>query len=112
MGTSGQLQKLSLPWYSQAGQYYSDVASGDPGRLAQAVAPQINVANQAYTQAQNQISQLLPKGGARDYAMTQAAIGHAGDTSRIMTGGINEAVRQLAGIGGGGISLNLQGLGV
>ncbi len=107
---SKQLQTQVMPALGQAQSYYSSVAGGDPASLARATMPQVNASREAYSQAQKQIDMTAPKGGQRDQATTSLAQGQAGDLSRILTGGVQDAYTHLANIGQFGTTGALQGL--
>lgn len=53
----------------------------------------------------------MGKGGLRDSTLGNLQIAQAGDVSRIFTGGINDAVQRLAGLGTGQEQVSLSGLG-
>jgi hypothetical protein len=100
-----------MPSLTQAQKYYSDITSGDPGVMARATMPQINASREAYGRAADQIAMTAPKGGQRDQALTSLAQGQAGDVSKILTGGIQDAYNHLESIGQFGTSGALQGYG-
>lgn len=110
LGLSKSSLDQSAPWLKQAGDYYSSVAGGDPTKLSTAVGPQIQQSRTAYDQATAQVQRTVGKGGLRDATLGNIATAQAGDVSRIYTGGINDALQRLAGLGTQGQQLGLSSL--
>jgi hypothetical protein len=105
MGLSDTLSAEAAPQRKLVGDFYESIVKGDPVNLARVRGPQLNLARDAYGQAQAQIERMLPKGGARDQAQTDLAIKQAGNLTSILSGGVDEAVQaltQLAQFGTGG----------
>jgi len=84
----------------------SAIASGKPGELQRAVAPQINSAtSQFFSARRNALN--MPPGGARDQALRDLRMGEAMTKSGIYSSGVGTALQQLQGM-----SLNLTSSGV
>lgn len=109
-GISKDLQTSLIPDAKTASNYYSAVASGDQAKLSQYVGPQVNAAKDAYSTARTQIENSAPKGGQRDQALTDLSTRQAGDVSRIMTGGTQDALAHLESLGQLGVNGALSGL--
>lgn len=108
---ANQSRQQTEPYLRQAGNYYSAVAGGDPANLSAYVAPQVNATRSVYDQARRQVERIAPKGGQRDQALTDLQSNQAGDVSRIMGGGVGDALQRLASLGSGGAQISLSGLG-
>lgn len=109
-GISNNVNSTTFPALKAATDYNSAIVGGDPAKLAAVVAPQLNQSRSVYTTAQDQIRRMLPAGGSRNQAFTDLEAQHAGDVSRILTGGTRDAVNNLASLGTGGAQISLSGL--
>lgn len=112
MGTSNKLQTDLVPNLNTASNYYKSIVGGDPAALSKTVGPQINMSNQAYDTARRQIAMNAPKGGARDSALSTLDTRKAGDVTRILQGGVADALSHLENLGQTGLSGSLNSMGV
>lgn len=112
MSTSANLQKGLVPNLDTASNYYNSIVGGNASALSKTVAPQINMANTAYDTARRQIEMNAPKGGARDASLTGLDTRKAGDVTRILQGGVSDALSHLENLGQTGLSGSLNSLGV
>lgn len=108
---SNTANNQAAPWITQAGNFWSNVGSGDPLKVNAAVGPQVALSRAAYDQAGQQVSRTVGKGGLRDATLGNLQTAQAGDVSRIFTGGISDAIQRLAGLGTGEQQASLSGLG-
>lgn len=94
------LFNLGLPGLEKASSYYGKLASGDPNALARANAPAIqSITGQSDQQLKN-IMQNAPRGGARDLAISDAALSKGAQISNLTTGSYTNAFPSLASLGG------------
>lgn len=105
---SQQLYNTSFPGFQQAENFYSTIATGDPGKIAAATAPAVQQIDAATTSAKQNILNNSPNGGEKNLALEQTDVARGakvGDvTSQGYLGSFN-ALAQLAGQGvGEGIS--------
>lgn len=101
---SQQLFDLGAPALTQATNYYENLASGDPGSITRAIAPQAQQINQAETGAIASIQANDPAGGEKNLAIEQAQLGRAGGIASTATGAVQSANQSLGQLGGQGIS--------
>jgi hypothetical protein len=93
-----------MPALTQATNYYENLASGDPGSIMRAIAPQAQQINQATTGAISNIQANDPAGGEKNLAIEQAQLGRAGGIASTATGAVQSANQSLGQLSGQGIS--------
>jgi hypothetical protein len=106
---SGQVANQSMPWTTLAGNYYQDILKGGDS-LTKAVSPQINSATSQYGVARSKAKE-QPLGGSRDRALREINLGEASSKSNIYSGGVSDAISNLASMGQTGTSTALGGYG-
>lgn len=104
---SSQLFDTTYPWLQKSGQYFSGIASGDPGAIQKEIAPAAEKISTATTAAERNIDALYPRGGARDLAKQEAEIGKAGQIGQLATTSYTGAQKALAAMGGSGLGISI-----
>ena len=94
------LFNLALPGLERSTSYYGKLASGDPNALARANAPAIQSITGQSNDALKNIMQNAPRGGARDLAISDAALSKGAQISNLTTGSYTNAFPSLASLGG------------
>lgn len=99
---SNQLFNLSEPGLVQAENFYQTLASGDPGSIMRATAPEAQQTAQATSGARANIMANDPAGGEKNLALEQTDINRGAQIASTASGaslGANNALGQLAGQG-------------
>lgn len=110
-GQSGQgLMNTGGGYVGKSGDYWSNILSGNPSAIAQAMAPTINSANAAYKSATNTVDKFAPMGGGRSSTLANAPYAHAGAISNIIAQAQPLAAQNLASLGTTEQSLGIQQL--
>lgn len=97
---SESLFRMGTPALSQAGRYYSTLASGDRGAMTQALAPEIEQTNAAYGGTRRNLSRFL-RGPDRDYQLGELERQRAGAQASLFRDGRTNAVARLLDFGQG-----------
>jgi hypothetical protein len=84
----------------QAVNYYSNLLSGDPNKVAAAAQPITSQINKQTSQAEKQISQFGNRGGGTNQAVQNLGSQARGQVSSALSGARNQAATGLATIGG------------
>lgn len=106
---SRQMAEQSAPWRTIAGKYYTDILKGGDS-LTKAVSPQINATTVQYQNLLKRAKE-MPLGGSRDRALRSIRMGEAGTKAGIYSGGVQDAIMKLAGMGSEGLNAALGGYG-
>ena len=94
------LFNLALPGLEKSEAYYGKLASGDPQALARANAPAIQQITAGADAAKKNITEDMPRGGARDLALAESDITKGAQISQLTTGSYTGSFGSLAGLGG------------
>ena len=104
---STNLYNQSQAGYNQASSllnpgisFYSGLASGDPTKISQTAAPLINNIAKSTASAQGAISDSLPAGAARNFALASVKRDQAGQTAGALNQSFLSAFPALSGISG------------
>jgi hypothetical protein len=100
---SSQLFANAFPGQVQAEQFYSALASGDPGKIAQVIAPATQQISQATAGAKQNILQNAPAGGARDLAIAQTSVNQGAQIGQLASQGYTGSFNALASLGQAGV---------
>jgi hypothetical protein len=95
----------SLPGFEQAQQHYSQLASGDPFSIAQAIAPVAQQADAQAASAKQNILQNGPAGGEKNLALEQVDVNRGATVGNAASSGYNQAFSALGQMGSQGIGL-------
>jgi hypothetical protein len=106
-GQSNQLYNLTEPGIASAEQYYSQLASGNPQAIQTATAPATQAIAANYNQAATNMSQNMPRGGAKDLAVQEAQISKAGAIGGTEAQAYTGAFPALASLGTAGVGLSV-----
>jgi hypothetical protein len=101
---SSQLFQTALPGYESASAFYSALASGDPYKIQQAIAPVSQQADTAAAGAKANILANGPAGGERNLALEQVDVNRGAQVGQAATQGYLGSFNALAQLGGQGIS--------
>jgi hypothetical protein len=102
-GNSQQLFNLAEPGLQTAENYYSTLASGDPGAIMRAIAPTAQAANQAAQGASSNIMANAPAGGEKNLALEQVDVNRGAQIASTASGATTGAPNALATLAGQGI---------
>ena len=98
------LFNMALPGLEKAESYYGKLSSGDPNALATANAPAIQSITGQSNESLKNIMQSMPRGGARDLAISDADLSKGAQISNLTTGSYTNSFGSLAGLGGQNVS--------
>jgi len=104
---SQQLYNLTYPGIQSAESFYQQLSTGNPQAIQTATAPATEQIAKNYQQASQNISQTMPRGGARDLALQQAQISEAGQIGSTEANAYLGSFPALANLAQGGIGLSL-----
>jgi hypothetical protein len=104
---SQKLFDLTEPGMKTAEDFYSALASGNPGSIQRASAPATQQIAQAYNSQIQNISQNMPRGGARDLAIQEAEISKSGAIGNTEAQAYLGSFPALASLAGQGIGLSV-----
>jgi hypothetical protein len=99
-----QLYQAAEPGFQTAENYYSALASGDPGAIMRAISPAAQQINQASTGAKANIMATEPAGGEKNLALEMTDVNKGAQVGQAASGaytGSFNALGQLAGQGVG-----------
>jgi hypothetical protein len=82
-----------------ASKWYNDILSGDPTKMAEAVAPETSAIQGQAQQAKNQTAQFSPRSGGTAAAMANLDAGTRAQIIKLLGGLQGGAAGSLAGIG-------------
>jgi hypothetical protein len=102
-GNSQQLFNLTEPGLQTAENYYSQLATGDPGSVMRAIAPTAQAANQAAQGASSNIMANAPAGGEKNLALEQVDVNRGAQIASTASGATTGAPNALATLAGQGI---------
>lgn len=108
---SQQLYQASFPGFQQAEGFYQSLASGDPGKIAQAIAPATQQISQATTSAKNNIMNNAPNGGEKNLALEQADVAQGAKVGEVASSGYLNSFNALASLAGQGIGQGISSAG-
>lgn len=104
-GESSQLFNLAFPGMQQATDFYSSLASGDPGKIAQVIAPATQQITQATAGAKQNIMNNAPAGGEKNLALEQTDVNQGAQVGALASQGYTGSFNALASMGQGGVGL-------
>lgn len=104
-GESQQLFNLAFPGMQQATDFYQSLASGDPGKIAQVIAPAAQQITQATAGAKQNIIQNAPAGGEKNLAIEQTSVNQGAQIGSLASQGYTGSFNALAQLGGQGVGL-------
>ena len=109
-----QLFNLTFPGMSQAESFYGSLASGDPGKIAQAIAPAVSQITQATTSAKENILRNAPAGGEKNLALEQADVARGAEVGKLASSAYTGSFNALASLAGQGVgeSISAAGTGI
>ena len=90
-----------------AEQFYQQLSTGDPQKIQTATAPATEQIAKNYNQAATNISQTMPRGGARDLALQETEISKAGQIGSTEANAYLGSFPALASLAQGGIGLSI-----
>jgi len=100
---SDQLFSLTEPGLVTAENYYQTLASGDPGAIMRAIAPQAQQTSQAAAGAKKNIMDNAPAGGEKNLALEQVDVNRGAQIAGSASGAVQAAPASLGKIAGQGI---------
>jgi hypothetical protein len=104
---SSQLYSLTEPGLQTAENFYKTLATGNPQAIQTATAPATEGIAANYNQAITNMSQNMPRGGAKDLAVQEAEISKAGAIGSTQANAYLGAPTALANLAQGGIGLSV-----
>lgn len=104
---SQQLYNLTYPGIGSAEKFYTQLSTGNPQAIQTATAPATEQIAKNYQQAEQNISQTMPRGGARDLALQQGQLSEAGQIGATQANAYLGSFPALANLAEGGIGLSL-----
>jgi len=104
---ANQLYNLTEPGMATAENFYSQLASGNPQAIQTATAPATEQIAANYNQAATNMSQNMPRGGAKDLAVQEAQISKAGAIGGTEAQAYLQAPQALAQLAQSGIGLSV-----
>lgn len=111
---SQQLFNLTEPGLGQAENFYQSLATGDPGKIAMAIAPATQQINKATEGSIKNIMQNAPAGGQQNLAIEEAKLNQGAEIGKIASQGYLGSFNALGSLAGQGIgeSQGAAGLGL
>lgn len=103
-GQSTQLFNSAFPGFSSAETFYQNLASGDPGKIAQAISPATQQIGQATAGAKQNILNNDPSGGEKNLALEQANVNQGAQVGNVASQGYLNSFNALSQLAGQGIS--------
>lgn len=100
---SQSLFNASFPGFQQAENHAMDIASGDPGAIAGAIAPAAQQITQATNQAKANIMRTGPAGGEKNLALENADVNQGAQIGNAAAGSYLGSFNNLAGLAGQGV---------
>lgn len=102
-GRSDQLFNTAYPGFQQAESFYQTIASGDPGKIATAIAPATQQISQASDQAKANILRTGPAGGEKNLALEQVDVNQGAEVGKTASGSYLNSFNALASLAGQGV---------
>jgi hypothetical protein len=103
---SASLFNTAFPGFQTAESYYQALASGDPSKIFQAVAPAIQQISQNTAGEKEQIRQNMPRGGQENLALSEADISKTAQIGGLEQTAYTGSFPALASMGSTGIGLS------
>lgn len=109
-----QLYQLTEPGLITAEDFYSTLASGDPGAILRAISPGAQQVSEAATGARANIMANEPAGGEKNLALEQVDVGEGAQIGKMASGATVNAPNALAQLAGQGVgeSISAAGTGI
>lgn len=104
---SQELYNLTEPGLKTAEDFYKHLASGDKGAIQRSTAPATEQIAGNYEQAVKNLSENMPRGGAKDLAVQEAEISKSGAIGSTEANAYLGAFPALASLAQGGIGLSI-----
>lgn len=108
---SQQLYNASFPGFQQAENFYSTIATGDPGKIAAATAPAVQQIDAATTSAKQNILNNSPNGGEKNLALEQADVARGAKVGDVTSQGYLNSFNALASLAGQGVGEGISSAG-
>jgi hypothetical protein len=111
-GNSAQLFQTAMPGYAAATDFYTSLSSGDPGKIAAAIAPSTQAITQASTGAKQNILNNAPAGGEKNLALENVDVNQGAQVGKTASEGYLNSFNALGQLSqqGMGASQNAAGL--
>ncbi len=90
------------PGYQSALNFYGDLSTGDPGKIAQAISPAVQQISKATQGAKQNIMNNSPSGGEKNLALEQADVSQGAQVGQAATGSYLGSFNALASLSGQG----------
>lgn len=98
-----QLYNTAEPGFQTAEAFYSALASGDPGAISRAIAPEAQQINQEKTGAQKNILATAPAGGEKNLALEMADVNAGSEVGKAAGGAYTGSFNALGALAGQGV---------
>jgi hypothetical protein len=108
---SQQLFNLALPGVTSAENFYGALSTGQPGAIAQAIAPEARQVAQATQGGIQNIQQNAPAGGEKNLAIEQALANQGSQVGQLATQAVTGSYNALAQLGGQNIGQSISAAG-
>lgn len=102
-GNSAQLFQTAMPGYAAATDFYTSLSSGDPGKIAAAIAPSTQAITQASTGAKQNILNNSPAGGEKNLALENVDVNQGAQVGETASKGYLNSFNALASLSGQGM---------
>ena len=102
-GESNQLFNLAFPAMQQSTSFYESLASGDPTKIAQVIAPATQQISQASAGAKQNILNTAPAGGEKNLALEQVDVNQGAQVGSLASQGYTSAFSALGQLGASGV---------
>lgn len=100
---SNQLFSSAFPGFQQAENFYGSLSTGDPGKIAQAIAPATQQINQATQGSIKNIMQNAPSGGEKNLAIENAFVNQGAQVGKTASDSYLNSFNALASLAGQGV---------
>jgi hypothetical protein len=108
---SGQLFNEANPGFISAENFYQTISSGDPGKIATAIAPATQQISQASDQAKANIMRTGPAGGEKNLALEQVDVNQGAEVGKTASGSYLNSFNALASLAGQGTGESISSAG-
>ena len=102
-GNSAQLFQTAMPGYAAATDFYTSLSSGDPGKIAAAIAPSTQAITQASTGAKQNILNNAPAGGEKNLALENVDVNQGAQVGKTASEGYLNSFNALGNLAQQGI---------
>jgi len=102
-GNADQLYQAAFPGFQSAENFYSTIATGDPGKIATAIAPATQQIQTASDQAKANILRTGPAGGEKNLALEQVDVNQGAEVGKAASGSYLNSFNALAQLSGQGV---------